>query len=441
MSKTILIFILGIVSLYTVYSDDSKETEKLFKKGQKYLNEKKYDKADSVFSVIINSDSSNKIYFYNRGLTRLMMNNFVPALFDFNYSIKLDTNYADAYNSRGLAYSYLGLQDTAMYDFNKAIDLDQNFSEAYISRGSVYIIWKNYPAAISDLTKAVELNPKNPEAYNQRANAYYKQKKYNESLEDYSQAIKKGINIPEIFYNRGNVYYKLNKVELAIEDYSKSLELNPDQPEVLNNRAVAYDKIKEFDKADSDREILKKLVGTNLKEIPFDSLKFNTYVLNSKSGDSIFSLSLPENWFDIKNSNDTVYEMAVSPEKISADSLAFSVGVYISYVNHMKEQYQVSGRESILEFWKGSNLQNIKEYSSYEILSEKKFIKEEWAGWHSKVRIKIDDDGMLTTLYEYVLAGDNSLFFSYFQCPSQMFSYYKKIFDQAIESIKIKKLE
>ncbi|CCD23612.1 protein serine/threonine phosphatase NDAI_0B05790 [Naumovozyma dairenensis CBS 421] len=75
--------------------------------GNKYIKEKKYTKAVEYYTKAIELDSTQSIFFSNRALAQLKLDNFQSCLDDCNSALELDPKNIKAYHRRGL--SQLGL--------------------------------------------------------------------------------------------------------------------------------------------------------------------------------------------------------------------------------------------------------------------------------------------------------------------------------------------
>lgn len=404
-------------------------------KGEQALNKNNFDKAIEYFTKSIAKDSADKNVVYKRGLAFLNSMHLDEAIDDFNRAIALDTNFMDAYNNRGLALSFTENQKEAIDDFNKVIANDSNFAIAYINRGVCYINTLNYASAYNDFNKAESLAPDNPSIYFQRARAYYRQRKYDLAIQDYSKCIDLGFKNSKVYYSRANCYFNLKQYQDALNDYNKAYKDDSKNPEILNNRAVAYDKLGETELANQDRKKLAALTGFNFSPVPIDSLVFKPYVSDLVG---TYTINLPENW-TVFNSQDTnSIDLLISADKIDSKADAYSVGVNMSLTSNMKAKYGQTSIEEILNFWKGSLTQNSAQYFQYQIFYEKQKQLGEWDRVTRKIRVKFTKDSAPLNMYEVALIKPGAILYAFFQAPESLWNYYEKIYDKAIESIKIK---
>ena len=78
---------------------------------------------------------------------------------------------------------------------------------------------------ISDLSTAIRLKPQSPYLYYNRANAYVMSNDYPLAIADYTTAIRQDVHLAEAYYNRGLVYIHQKEMNKAIADLGKAGEL------------------------------------------------------------------------------------------------------------------------------------------------------------------------------------------------------------------------
>lgn len=402
-------------------------------KGQADFFKKKYQSAIQNFTRAIESGDSSFDAFYYRGLSYLYSQNFDSALKDLNIAAGKESKFPDVYNNRGLAYLYLGELKLAMDDFSTAIGLDSNFAEAYSNRASALIEIDDIEPAIQDLERAIKLNSKNPLNFYERGRAFYKLKKYDESIKDFNKCIELGLKNSKVYYSRGNAYFKLGKYQLAIKDYSRCLELDSLDTEALNNRAVAYDKIGKTQLADKDRLRIGRIVGNENLFISPEKIKYKDF----RDSLGTFSLKVPENWYIIEKNYLDYNEVIITPEKIKSDSDYYNVGIRLSFNRNMFRNYNVKTPDDIINFWRGSMEKNSKDYSYYQYIQQKLFTKSGYTGRLFETLVQIHPNTTTLRFYELALSKEDVLFFAFFQAPSNQFEFFRKVFDNVIESISL----
>lgn len=403
-----------------------------FDKGMKSYENKEYSKAIDYFKKHIKKKPKDMLCLNYLGLAYIFTQQPDSAVYFLTKAIEIDSSLSDSFNNRGFAYSYLGALDSSLADLNKAIELDSNSSRAYLNRGSLYGAWKTYEKAISDYTKAIELEPGIPEAYYQRGIMLYKVQKYQESFSDLTKAYDMGVVNEELLQYKGNAEYRLKRYAEAIKDYSEALKMNPNNVEALNNRGMSYSSLGDSVQANKDWESLKKLNKLFNSILPLDTISYSKFI----TSDSAISITLPS-WVSIEHLDTNKSEMLISPDDITKTGLLYSTGCYISLNRNIDKMFNITSADEIIEYWKASNEDNLKEYIYCRPITQKTYKKNGWSCINLLSDIQIDAKSGEMKYLQHARAYGNTLLFVYFQVPSVLYRYYEQIFTKAIDSIEI----
>lgn len=176
--------------------------------GTELRNSREYALAIIQFDQAIEINPLFYEAYYQRGSTKLDLEEIEGAMGDFNLAIAIDPGRAEAYNGRGVAYTKSERFEEAFNELDLAIKLKPDFSEAYNNRGIVFVKLGEISTAIDDFNRAIEFQPDNAEA----------------------------------FYNRGLARLNLGLADLALEDFQIVLSIS-DDPELLQS---ARDSIEEI---------------------------------------------------------------------------------------------------------------------------------------------------------------------------------------------------
>jgi tetratricopeptide (TPR) repeat protein len=174
----------GIASQAQTPSNDQKGAEEAklyYQMAITSVNEKDYEQARKLLSLVINLDPTNSQAFYQRGLVWIELGILSCAYDDFTAVLRLDPNNYDAYYHRGIIQLGYGQYKSAIWDFNRAINIDGKRPEAYCGRGEARTAYGRLKLALQDFTQAISLDAKYYPAYLGRAEAY-------RQLEDFSSA-------------------------------------------------------------------------------------------------------------------------------------------------------------------------------------------------------------------------------------------------------------
>ena len=109
--------------------------EDVFKKGEKYYQEKKYTLALDMLNKAISLDlplsNQKKAEAYELiGNIKIQMNRHLDSISDFNKAISLDHKNASLFFYRGMALCVLDDKEGALKDFNQLIKFEPNNKSA-----------------------------------------------------------------------------------------------------------------------------------------------------------------------------------------------------------------------------------------------------------------------------------------------------------------------
>ena len=109
--------------------------EDVFKKGEKYYQDKKYSLALDMLNKAISLDlplsNQKKAEAYELiGIIKIQMNRHLDSISDFNKAISLDPKNASLFFYRGMALCVLDDKEGALKDFNQLIKFEPNNKSA-----------------------------------------------------------------------------------------------------------------------------------------------------------------------------------------------------------------------------------------------------------------------------------------------------------------------
>lgn len=132
-------------------------------RGNKFFDSGEYSFALADYNRSIELNPDNAEAYAKRGALRLVMEDFVDALYDFTMELRFMPS-SKAFLNRGMAKLKLKNYDGAIGDNTKAISLDSHNSMAFANRGVAKYKKHLYKAALVDVNRALLLNESNPSA-------------------------------------------------------------------------------------------------------------------------------------------------------------------------------------------------------------------------------------------------------------------------------------
>ena len=172
---------------------NSQNTESYLNRGLANYKQGNYQVAIADFDQVIQLNPTEFRAYYNRALAQTDLQNYQDAMADYNQTLSLipvseTLSVAEVYNDRGTIRLMLNDNLGAIADFDQAINLNQQDYRTYFNRACANQRISNYTAAIEDLTVALKLNSNYAEAYANRGIAYYKLGNEKQALLDIRKA-------------------------------------------------------------------------------------------------------------------------------------------------------------------------------------------------------------------------------------------------------------
>ncbi|PRY99896.1 tetratricopeptide repeat protein [Marinilabilia salmonicolor] len=124
-----------------------------------YFYDEQYQKAESDFLHCLSLKDEKPEYYYYLGLGRSKMDDNQKAIDYYSNAIELSPQKSDYYSHRGIAYMKTGDFETAIGDFHVAVKLNPQHAGAYFHRGQSYHMLRNDRAACVDWEVAEALSP------------------------------------------------------------------------------------------------------------------------------------------------------------------------------------------------------------------------------------------------------------------------------------------
>lgn len=190
--KPFTLFLLLALSVLT--SCVGTDPAQLLEQGKDKIKTGEHQGAMALFDQVLELDASNADAFYQRGLSKLALDNLSGAVTDFSRAANLGSTVPDL---KGVASS-----------LNKAAQAEINSSTAYYYKGTAKGRLKDLNGAIADLSKAIQLDATNDKAYGNRGLVYLQNNSRDAALSDFDKAITLNPQNANNFYNRAILHYK-----------------------------------------------------------------------------------------------------------------------------------------------------------------------------------------------------------------------------------------
>ncbi|TVQ06689.1 MAG: tetratricopeptide repeat protein [Leptolyngbya sp. DLM2.Bin27] len=134
------------------------------------------------------------------------------------------------YSNRGLVYLYLDQPRAALADCDRAVDLGPNLDQAYNNRALCHAALGHITAALDDYERAVDINPFNSCARINLGATLRQLGDLDGALDCFDEALM-FYQLPEFIYaERGRTYHLRGDWNCALADYRRSLAAAAAQP-------------------------------------------------------------------------------------------------------------------------------------------------------------------------------------------------------------------
>ncbi len=191
----------------------------LFYKAVAQTEMKKYEGADSTFSVLLRQYPSFEEGYSARGRMHLMRGDTVAALADIDKTISLTKSLINPFLLRAQIEWNRKEWDKAAEDMNSAIRLQPEIPDLYVNRAFIRYNSDDFFGAMSDYNYTLDLDPKNTSALFNRALLRYEVRDVNRAVEDLTKVIDIEPDNFHAFYNRGLMNLELNNFKEALADF------------------------------------------------------------------------------------------------------------------------------------------------------------------------------------------------------------------------------
>lgn len=192
----------------------------LFYKAVAQTEMKKYEGADSTFTILMKQYPSFEEGYSARGRMNLMRGDTIAALADIDKAISLTKSLINPFLLRAQIEWNRKEWDKAGEDLNSAIHLQPETPDLYVNRAFIRYNSDDFFGAMSDYNYTLDLDPKNTSALFNRALLRYEVKDVGRAVEDLSKVIELEPDNFHAFYNRGLMNLELNNYKEALSDFN-----------------------------------------------------------------------------------------------------------------------------------------------------------------------------------------------------------------------------
>ncbi|XP_023246002.1 stress-induced-phosphoprotein 1 isoform X2 [Copidosoma floridanum] len=208
-------------------------------KGNKALQENKFDEAIQFYTQAIDLDKSNHVLYSNRSAAYAKAGKYSQALEDADKTVTLKPDWAKGYSRKGSALAYLGRLDDSINTYEKGLMLDPTNEQL---KQGLLLTTLSVLLGLSDMDESMDVDPPKyePPKSQKKEEPKPEPKKEDNTPPEKKQAMEEK--------NLGNAAYKKKSFAEALEHYNKAVELDPNDITYYLNIAAVYFEQKEYEK-------------------------------------------------------------------------------------------------------------------------------------------------------------------------------------------------
>lgn len=232
-----------------------------------------FDAASSYYGAAVSKSPENEKYILSFGRSIYMQRQYDLAITIFSKLIEVNSSHGEAYYYRGLCFESVDNREKAIEDMQLAalygpkIDEARAFVEQYgkrepqkpsigkIEQLEILAADNSRLGRIAEAEKQyqeiVKLDPHHDRAWYQLGEIYMERDDREQALRCYTQAIESNKENDQYLIRRGFLFKKMNKFDLAMKDYSHAILISPRGYSYLE-RARCYKELKEYKKSEQD---------------------------------------------------------------------------------------------------------------------------------------------------------------------------------------------
>jgi tetratricopeptide (TPR) repeat protein len=208
--------------------------------GNIYLEEKRYDKAQTAFQGAIKLDPKYSDAHAGLGLAKLNLGDTAGAMTSFKEAITENTGNSTAHYGMGLAYLKQNQNDEAIKELNTSLYQNRNSAPVHLALGRAYDAQGNTVAGVKEYQESIRIKPENPSAYLGIANIRENRGDVEHAIAELRSGLELSPNSPELHLRVAQDSLKVEKLDDAIKEYEIVLNSTPRSSAAAEGVTRAY---------------------------------------------------------------------------------------------------------------------------------------------------------------------------------------------------------
>ncbi len=182
--------------------------------------------AEEAMNKAIESAPENAIYYFARGYSYFVNENYRSSRTDFSKCIELVPGSSDFYKYSGASKMHLDDFEGSQKDLNYALSVNPDDPEIYYYLGVLMNDFLKQAAMAQEyMNHAIELDDSHASYFYERSKAAFKMLNYQEARDDVNRALQKDYTKGDFYALRGNIKMKTGRpVDDYCPDYKRAVE-------------------------------------------------------------------------------------------------------------------------------------------------------------------------------------------------------------------------
>lgn len=199
---------------------------------------------------------TDRYFLFYKAVAETSLKRFDKADSTFSVLLKGNPRFEDAWCARARLNLLKGDTVASLSDIDKTLSLSKSVTNAYLLRAQINADRKNWTDALSDINDAIRLNPDQTDLYVNRAFLRYNNEDFFGAMADYNYALEIDPLNSAALFNRGLLRFEVKELDNAVGDFSKVLQLEPDNFFSRYNRGLVRLELGDYREAISDFNII-----------------------------------------------------------------------------------------------------------------------------------------------------------------------------------------
>ena len=206
------------------------------------------------YDVGLQYNPQDKYFLYYKAVAQTELKRYEDADSTFSLLLRLYPRFDDGFTARGRLRMMEGDTIAALADVDKAIEISGTSLQPYLLRADIEARRKHWPEALSAMDEAIRLKPHEPNFYLNRAFIRYNLDDYFGAMADYNYTLELEPYSTAALFNRALLRYEVKDLDRAAQDFGEVLRLDPSNFHATYNlglveleRANYRDALKHFD--------------------------------------------------------------------------------------------------------------------------------------------------------------------------------------------------